>query len=113
MVRSLWGKFFLLLLLVSAVGLSATFVLRSMMLRDFESFLDGEQLDHVYIVAAGLEGAWERGSAWDVEALSGNTVLALMLGMEIRHEYADGPKRRHSWESGWVPEAVRMLVDAN
>jgi len=90
MLRSLWGKFFLLLLLVSAVGLSATFFLRGMMLRDFESFLDGEQLDHVYIVTAELEGTWEFHSGWDLKSLSENAVLALMLGMEIKVHDRDG-----------------------
>jgi two-component system sensor histidine kinase BaeS len=84
MFKSLWGKFFLLLLAVSAVGLSATVYLRSMMLRDFESYLDGEQLDHIYIVMAELEGEWEQDSGWDPQSLAGITVQALMFGMEIR-----------------------------
>jgi len=84
MFRSLWGKSFLVLLLVSAVGLSATFFLRGMMLQDFRSFLDAEQLDHVFIVTANLEGSWERDSGWDQASLSENVVQALLLGMEIQ-----------------------------
>jgi two-component system sensor histidine kinase BaeS len=84
MFKTLWGKFFVLLLVVSAVGLSATFYLRSMMLRDFDSFLDGEQLDQIYIVMAELEGDWELDAGWDLKSLAGNTIQAFMLGMEIR-----------------------------
>ena len=30
--------------------------------------------------------------------------------LSIRHIYREGPKREHSWESGWLPEAVELLV---
>jgi S-formylglutathione hydrolase FrmB len=33
-----------------------------------------------------------------------------MLKLGIAHQYADGPKREHTWGSGWVPEAVEFLV---
>lgn len=84
MFRSLWGKSFLLLVLVSAVGLSAAVLLRGMMLRDFRSFLEGERLDHVYIVTAALEGSWERNSGWDETSLADTAAMALMLGMQIQ-----------------------------
>ncbi len=29
---------------------------------------------------------------------------------QIRHEYRDGPQRKHVWESGWVKEAVELLA---
>ncbi len=35
---------------------------------------------------------------------------ALMEKLKIDHEYRDGPARKHEWGSGWVPEAVRLLV---
>lgn len=34
---------------------------------------------------------------------------ALMERLRIPHAYADGPKRRHHWDGGWVPDAVRLL----
>ncbi|MGD0899285.1 MAG: alpha/beta hydrolase-fold protein [Thermoguttaceae bacterium] len=34
----------------------------------------------------------------------------LMKDLKIPHEYRDGPPRKHAWESGWLPEAVQMLV---
>ena len=35
---------------------------------------------------------------------------ALMERLKIDHEYQDGPERKHIWESGWLPEAVRLLL---
>ncbi len=35
----------------------------------------------------------------------------LMDELKIVHQYRDGPKREHSWQSGWLPEAVQMLVE--
>ena len=35
----------------------------------------------------------------------------LMDQLKIAHDYRDGPKREHSWHSGWLPEAVQMLVE--
>ena len=35
---------------------------------------------------------------------------ALLDELKIPHEYRDGPKRRHHWNSGWVPEALEFLV---
>jgi hypothetical protein len=34
----------------------------------------------------------------------------LLLQLGVPHDYADGPRRRHHWNSGWVPEAVESLV---
>ncbi len=35
----------------------------------------------------------------------------LMADLRISHVYADGPKREHRWESGWLSEAVQWLRD--
>jgi enterochelin esterase-like enzyme len=35
---------------------------------------------------------------------------ALMDKLGVRHVYKDGPERPHDWASGWLPEAVAMLV---
>jgi hypothetical protein len=32
-----------------------------------------------------------------------------MLALGIPHEYADGPRREHTWGSGWLEEAVGFL----
>ncbi len=34
----------------------------------------------------------------------------LMKELGIRHTYRDGPHREHSWHSGWLAEAVEMLM---
>ena len=34
----------------------------------------------------------------------------LMEELGIDHVYRDGPSRKHDWSSGWLPEAVEMLV---
>ncbi len=35
----------------------------------------------------------------------------LLDELQIKHEYRDGPKVKHVWESGWVEEAVGLLLD--
>jgi S-formylglutathione hydrolase FrmB len=34
----------------------------------------------------------------------------LLDELKIPHEYRDGPSRKHDWHSGWVSEAVELLV---
>ncbi len=34
----------------------------------------------------------------------------LMDKLKIAHEYRDGPTRKHDWHSGWVSEAVELLL---
>lgn len=65
MFKSLWAKFFILLLVVSLIGLSAALYMRHMMLGDFEAYLGGERLDRVYRIMANLEGSHERNNGWD------------------------------------------------
>jgi hypothetical protein len=36
-----------------------------------------------------------------------------LLEQNIAHVYRDGPQRKHVWESGWLQEAVELLVGAN
>jgi S-formylglutathione hydrolase FrmB len=35
---------------------------------------------------------------------------ALLEELKVAREFRDGPERKHAWESGWVPEAVELLV---
>lgn len=90
MFKSLWAKFFILLLVVSLIGLSAALYMRHMMLGDFEAYLDGERLDRVYRIMANLEGSHERNNGWDRGGISRSTVRALMQGMEIQVLDAEG-----------------------
>ena len=34
----------------------------------------------------------------------------LLAKLGIAHQYRDGPAREHTWQSGWVAEAVEMLL---
>jgi S-formylglutathione hydrolase FrmB len=34
----------------------------------------------------------------------------LMQRLGIEHAYADGPARAHTWSSGWLPEAIDLLL---
>ena len=36
----------------------------------------------------------------------------LMTDLKVTHEYRDGPERDHDWHSGWVDEAVKLLLVA-
>lgn len=36
---------------------------------------------------------------------------ALMDKLKIAHQYRDGPERKHDWHSGWLKEAVELLVE--
>ena len=35
---------------------------------------------------------------------------ALLDKLKVPHEYRDGPARKHDWHSGWVKEAVELLL---
>jgi hypothetical protein len=40
-------------------------------------------------------------------------IHALLDRQQTAHVYRDGPQRKHEWSSGWLPEAVKLLFDAN
>lgn len=40
------------------------------------------------------------------------TTHALLDQLKIPHAYRDGPSRKHDWHSGWVGEAVELLLAA-
>lgn len=90
MHRSLWFKFLLLLLGVAAVALSGTIILRELMLRDFEAFLEGDAEDKAYWIVADLEGAYERDSGWKADTQAQDALWALTLGFEMRLIGSDG-----------------------
>jgi hypothetical protein len=35
----------------------------------------------------------------------------LMVELEIPHRYLYEPKRKHRWDSGWIPEAIKFLME--
>ena len=42
-------------------------------------------------------------------ALGGARFHQFLVEKNIPHRYVFEPRRRHSWESGWMPEAVAFL----
>jgi hypothetical protein len=44
-------------------------------------------------------------------ALGSAEIHNLMIELKIPHRYLFEPRRKHRWDSGWIPEAVRFLVD--
>lgn len=84
MLKSLGIKFFVLLVAVVAVGLSATLVLRDLMIRDFRDYLEGEREDRAYWVIASLESSYENEGGWEAEEIIDSTIWAYMLGIDMR-----------------------------
>jgi two-component system sensor histidine kinase BaeS len=118
MFRSLWAKFFVLLLVVSAVSLSASLYLRQMMLSDFEQYLEGEMLDRVYQVTASLEGSYEQWDGWNERQVRREVVRALMMGMVTRVLDSSGKELIDAADAveGLTPlmkRRVLSLVDMN
>ncbi len=90
MFKSLWMKFFLLLVAVSMIALSAALLLRELMVKDFREYIEGEREDRVYWVTAALESSYERYAGWEAQRTIEDVVWALMLGFEMRLYDADG-----------------------
>lgn len=84
MFKSLWVRFLLLLFAVSLIALSAAFILRELMVKDFREYLEGEMEDRVYWVTASLESTYEKFSAWEGDSMVENAVWALMLGFDVK-----------------------------
>jgi len=84
MIKSLWVKFLILLFSVSIIALSAAFILRELMIRDFREYLEGEGEDRVYWITADLETSYAASGRWNNDEIRRDAVWALMLGFEIR-----------------------------
>ncbi|MBI4765196.1 MAG: HAMP domain-containing protein, partial [Deltaproteobacteria bacterium] len=90
MLKSLRGKFLILILTVSLISLTSAFFLRELMIRDFKEYLEGEMLDRVHWIMADLEGTYEKYDGWQEEVIAEDTIWALMLGLEIRIKDSNG-----------------------
>ncbi len=90
MLKSLWIKFLLLLIVVATVGLSSTLLLRELMVRDFREYLEGEMEDRAYWVIASIESAYEKKGGWDDEEIIDSTIWAYMLGIDMKLFDAEG-----------------------
>jgi two-component system sensor histidine kinase BaeS len=113
MLRSLWIKFLILLLIISAIALSSAFVLREFMIRDFRKYLEGEMEDRVYWVIADLESTYDKYSGWKEDAIMEDSIWALMLGLEIRIKDANGDVLMDSEKAlNSLSPLVRRRLDA-
>jgi signal transduction histidine kinase len=72
------------LIIVAALGVSSALILRELIVRDFGRLTEGELEDRVYWVSAALETAFEKSHGWDREAVAGDAVWALLLGIETQ-----------------------------
>ncbi len=84
MIKSLWIKFLVILLAISAIALSSAFFLRELMIRDFREYLEGEMEDRVYWVLGDLENTYGKHGDWKKDVIQEDVVWALMLGLEIK-----------------------------
>ena len=37
-------------------------------------------------------------------------IHVLMQEKKIQHDYRDGPRRKHRWDSGWLSESMELLL---
>ena len=72
------------LIFVAALGVSSSLILRELIVRDFGRLTEGELEDRVYWVSAALETGFEKNKGWNQEALAGDAVWALLLGIETQ-----------------------------
>ncbi len=84
MFKNIWTKFFIVLLTVSMLALTAAYILRELMIRDFRYYLEGEMEDRVYRVIANIEGSYEKYSGWNIEALNEDAIWALLMGLKVK-----------------------------
>jgi two-component system sensor histidine kinase BaeS len=84
MFKSLWIKFFIVLISVSAIALLSAFLLRELMITDFSEYLEGETEDRAYWLTAAIESTYEKDSGWKKDSIVDDTVWALMLGFDMK-----------------------------
>ena len=90
MSKSLWVKFLVVLVMVAVVGLSSTFLLRELMVKDFIVFLESEMEDRVDWLAASLVGSFENNLEWKTVEVSDALAWAAMMGIEARLHDVEG-----------------------
>ena len=84
MFKSLWLKFLILLITVSLIALSAAFLLRELMLKDFREYLEGEREDRIYWITAAMESSYDKNEGWSTKDAVEDMIWALMLGFDVR-----------------------------
>src|SRR6266702_1602623 len=84
MRSSIRCKFMLVLIFVAALGVSSSLILLVLIVRDFGRLTEGELEVRVYWVSAALETSFEKSRGWNQEAVAGDSVWALLLGIETQ-----------------------------
>lgn len=90
MRSSLRTKILALLVLVSILAISATFLLRTLIIKDFGKYLDGETQDRIQHVVAIIEGHYSERGQWESKTLRRDVIWSLILGLEARVVDANG-----------------------
>jgi len=118
--KSGWGAFTLLLRNPDAFGAAAAWDAPMMMTRPLfgmEAIVGTLENFERYRVARLLAERAERVKRAKRLGLFGHgnfrketqAAHALMEQLGIPHDYADGPPRKHHWESGWLEQALQAL----
>lgn len=81
---SLRCKLLLLFVCISLIALSSAIILRNLIIRDFNQYLDGDAQDRIQRVIAQLEGRYDASGFGDRNALAVDLAWALQMGMEAR-----------------------------
>lgn len=81
---NLYYKLLLLLMVVILIALSASLVLRNLVIRDFKAFGEGRMLDRVYQVQAVLEGRYQQDGRWSKSSVRDDLVRVWQSGLELR-----------------------------
>jgi two-component system, OmpR family, sensor histidine kinase BaeS len=89
MVKNSRRTHFVLLSIVLIALFSGLF-LKSMIIRDFQAYVEGERSASVRMVSSDIEESYEKNLKWDRGAVSGIVVSALQLGMQVKLVGAHG-----------------------
>jgi len=83
-------RMFLVLLSVVLVALFSGLLLRWMIIKDFQNYVEGERSALVRLVSSDLEVSYEKNRKWDRDAAAGIVVRALELGLPVKLVDAHG-----------------------
>src|SRR5208337_2318834 len=76
-------KLFFAFVMIIFATLVSTIVFASLILKDFDSYVQGVKEDQIYWIIASVEGGYKDGK-WDEQILSESIHWAMMMGLDIR-----------------------------
>ena len=76
-------KLFLAFVIIIFATLVSTIVFAHLILKDFDSYVQGVKEDQIYWIIASVEGAYKDGK-WDEQILSESVHWAMMMGLDIK-----------------------------